>query len=53
MKLFLRLFSSLALNHSRRFVVTHKQNYVHEVLVDHLFKLAKEKAWLGELTVPP
>ena len=26
--------------------------YVHEVLVNCLFKLAKEKVWLGELTVP-
>ena len=25
--------------------------YVHEVLVNRLFKLAKEKLWLGELTV--
>ena len=27
--------------------------YVHEVLVNSLFKLAQEKVWLGELTVPP
>ena len=27
--------------------------YVHEVLVNCLFKLAQEKVWLGELTVPP
>ena len=26
---------------------------VHEVLVNGLFKLAQEKVWLGELTVPP
>ena len=26
--------------------------YVHEVLVNCLFKLAQEKVWLGELTVP-
>ena len=26
---------------------------VHEVLVNCLFKLAQEKVWLGELTVPP
>ena len=25
---------------------------VHEVLVNCLFKLAQEKVWLGELTVP-
>ena len=27
--------------------------YVHEVQVNCLFKLAQEKVWLGELTVPP
>ena len=27
--------------------------YVHEVLVNCLFKLAQEKVWLGELTVTP
>ena len=27
--------------------------YVHKVLVNCLFELAKEKVWLGELTVPP
>ena len=27
--------------------------YVHEVLVNCLFKLAQEKVWLGELNVPP
>ena len=26
---------------------------MHKVLVNHLFKLAQEKVWLGELTVPP
>ena len=26
---------------------------VHEVLVNCLFKLAQEKVWLGELTIPP
>ena len=30
-----------------------KQKYVHEVLVNCLFKLAQEKVWLGELTIPP
>ena len=30
-----------------------KRKYVHEVLVNCLFKLAREKVWLGELTVPP
>ena len=27
-------------------------NYVHELLVNHLFKLAQEKVQLDELTVP-
>ena len=45
--------SSLPLNHSRRVVVSYKRKYVHEVLVNCLFKLAQEKVWLGELTVPP
>ena len=52
MKQFLRSFSSLPLNHSRRVVVSYKRKYVHEVLVNCLFKLAQEKVWLGELTVP-
>ena len=30
----------------------YKQKYVQEVLVKCLFKLAQEKVWLGELTVP-
>ena len=29
-----------------------KRKYVHEVLVNCLFKLAQENVWLGELTVP-
>ena len=41
-----------SLNHSRRVVVSYKRKYVHQVLVNCLFKLAKEKGWLGELTVP-
>ena len=32
--------------------VSYKRKYVHEVLVNCLFKLAQEKVWLGELTVP-
>ena len=36
---------------SRRVVVSYKQKYVHEVLFNHLVKLAKEKVWLGALTV--
>ena len=36
---------------SRGFVVSYNKKYVHEVLVNHLIKLAYEKMWLGELTV--
>ena len=53
MKLFIRSFSSLPLNHSRKVVVSYKRKYVHEVLVNCLFELAQEKVWLGDLTVPP
>ena len=49
----IRTFSSFPLNHSRRVVVSYKRKYVQEVLVNCLFKLAQEKVWLGELTVPP
>ena len=48
----LRSFSSLPLIHSRRVVVSYKQKYVHELLVNRLFKPAQEKVWLAELTVP-
>ena len=47
------VISSLLLNHSRRVVVSYKQKYVHEVLVNRLLKLVQEKVLLGELTVPP
>ena len=40
-------------NHSRRIVVSYKQKFAHEVLVNCLFKLAQKKEWLGELTVLP
>ena len=36
---------------SRRVVVSYKTNYVHEVLVNPLVKLAQVKKWFGELTV--
>ena len=52
MKLFLWSFSFLPLVHSRRVVVSYKRKDEHEVLVNRLFKLAQEKVWLGELTVP-
>ena len=41
------------MNHSSRAVVSYKRKYVHKVLVNCLFKLAQEKVWIGELTVPP
>ena len=53
MEKILQSFSSLPLNHSRKVVVSYKGKYVQEVLVNRLFKLAQEKVWLGELTVPP
>ena len=31
----------------------YKRKYVHELLVNSLFKPAQEKVLLGELTVPP
>ena len=37
----------LPLNHSRRVVVSYKRKYVHEALVNRLFKLAQEKVCLG------
>ena len=40
------------MNHSRRVIASYEQKYVHEVLVNRLFKLAQEKVWLGELTFP-
>ena len=39
-------------DHSRRVVVSYKLKYMHEVLVNSLFKLAQEKVRLGELTAP-
>ena len=49
---FLRSFSSLLLNHSRRVVVSYKLKHVHGLLVNRLFELAQEKVWLGELAIP-
>ena len=37
------LLTSLLLNHSRRVVVSYTRKYVHEVLVNCLFKVAQEK----------
>ena len=37
--------------HSRRIVVSNKRKYVHEALVNCLFKLVQEKVLVGELTV--
>ena len=44
MKQFLRSFSSLPLIYSRRVVVSYKRKYVHESLVNRLFKPAQEKS---------
>ena len=44
MKLFLRSFSSLPLIHSRRVVVSYKRKYVHELLVNRLFKSCPRKS---------
>ena len=33
-------------------IVSYKQKYVHELLVKGLLKLAQEKVWVGEVTVP-
>ena len=44
MKQFLLSFSSTPLNHSRSIVVSYKRKYVHEVLVNCMFKLAQEKS---------
>ena len=37
---------------SRRAGVSYKRKYVNKALVNRLVKLAQEKVWLGELTVP-
>ena len=37
---------------SRRVVVSFKRKYEPEVLVNCLVKLAHEKVWVGEVTVP-
>ena len=37
---------------SRSVDVSNMPKYVHEVLVNCLVKLAQEKVWLGEPTVP-
>ena len=36
---------------SREVVDSSRRKYLHKVLVNHLFKLAQEKVWLGELIV--
>ena len=50
MKYFLRSSSSLPLNLSRRVVVSYKRKYVHEVLVNCLFKNSKW-VWSGNTTI--
>ena len=48
-----QVYVHIPLDHSRRVVVSYKRKYVHKALINCLFKLAQEKVWLGELTVPP
>ena len=43
MKLFLRSCSSLLLIHSRKVAVSYKRKYVHELLVNCLFKPAHDR----------
>ena len=53
MKLFLWPFSLPLIGEGLlSVVVSYKRKYVHEVLVNVLVKLAQEKVWLGELTIP-
>ena len=47
------IISTVPLVHSRRVVVSYKLKYVHELLVNRLFKPVQEKVRIGELTVPP
>ena len=51
MKQLLLSSSFLPLNHSKRFIVSYKRKYLHNLLVNRLFKLTQEQVWLGELTV--
>ena len=37
---FVKITTAILLNHSKRVVVSYKRKYVHEELVDHVFKLA-------------
>ena len=46
------IISTVILLPSTDVVVSCKREYVHELLVNRLFKPAQEKVWLGELTVP-
>ena len=39
------------MNYSRRVVVSFERKYVHEVLVNRLFKLTQKKLWLGDRPV--
>ena len=46
------VIASLQLIYSTRVVVSYKRKYVHELLVNRLFKPTQEKVCIGELTVP-
>ena len=52
MKKFLRSFSTLPLNNARRIVVSYKQKYVHKILVNCLFKLARGKSVVKKTDCP-
>ena len=47
------IISTVILLPSAELFVSYKRKYVHEVLVNCLFKLAQEKVWLSELIVLP
>ena len=52
-EIFLIAILLLFLIHSRMVVVSYKRKYVHEILLNRLFKLAWTKLWLSEPTVLP
>ena len=47
------IISTVIVRPTRRVVVSYKRKYVHELLVNGLFKPAQEKVLLGKLTIPP
>ena len=47
----MHILSLVTDNNPEWVVVSYKRKYVHELLVNRLFKPAQEKVWLGELTL--